>query len=139
MPTAPAVRATVNDALDQLPTLGGGSAAEASGPSSELVAVLRAAEKEAGALGDQYISTEHLLLALSEEKGGAGQALRGVGANHERLLAALADVRGSQRVTDQDPEGKFQALERYGRDLTEGRRAGQARPGHRARRRRSAA
>ncbi len=125
---APVVRATVNDALDQLPTLGGGSAAEPSGPSSELVAVLRAAEKEAGSLGDQYISTEHLLLALSEDKGGAGQALRGVGANHERLLAALAEVRGSHRVTDQNPEDKYQALERYGRDLTKAAEQGKLDP-----------
>ncbi len=125
---AGAIRATVNDALDQLPTLGGGSATEPSGPSSELVAVLRAAEKEAGSLGDQYISTEHLLLALSEEKGGAGQALRGVGANHERLLAALAEVRGSHRVTDQSPEDKYQALERYGRDLTQAAEQGKLDP-----------
>ncbi len=122
------IRATVNDVLDQLPTLGAGSSADSSGPSSELVGVLRAAEKEAGALGDQYISTEHLLLALSEEKGGAGQALRGVGADHERLLSALADVRGSHRVTDQNPEDKYQALERYGRDLTKAAEQGKLDP-----------
>ena len=123
-----AIRATVNDALDQLPTLGGSGSSADSGPSSEFVAVLRAAEKEAGALGDQYISTEHLLLALSEEKGGAGQALRGVGADHERLLSALADVRGSHRVTDQNPEDKYQALERYGRDLTKAAEQGKLDP-----------
>jgi ATP-dependent Clp protease ATP-binding subunit ClpB len=120
------IRATVNDALDQLPTLGAGT--ESSGPSSELTGVLRAAEKEAGALGDQYISTEHLLLALSEEQTGAGQALRGVGADHERLLSALSDVRGSHRVTDQNPEDKYQALERYGRDLTQAAEQGNLDP-----------
>src|SRR5271168_844751 len=120
------IRATVNDALDQLPTLAAGT--EPSGPSTELASVLRAAEKEAGSLGDQYISTEHLLLALSDDKGGAGQALRGVGANHDRLLAALAEVRGSHRVTDQSPEDKYQALERYGRDLTKAAEQGQLDP-----------
>ena len=81
--------------------------------------MLRAAEKQAGALKDEYISTEHLLLALAEAKTPAGEALRTAGADHEALLRALEDVRGSQRVTDQNPEDKYQALEKYGRDLTD--------------------
>jgi ATP-dependent Clp protease ATP-binding subunit ClpB len=80
---------------------------------------LRAAEKEARELSDEYISTEHLMLALSAHPGKAGDALRGAGAGRAELLKALAEVRGSHRVTDQNPEEKFQALQRYGRDLTD--------------------
>ena len=113
------VRANVEQALGALPVLGGGSQGDAlAQPGSELVAVLRAAEREAGKLGDQYASTEHLLLALADEKGPVGQALSAAGATHERLLQALAEVRGSHRVTDQNPEEKLEALERFGQDLT---------------------
>jgi ATP-dependent Clp protease ATP-binding subunit ClpB len=112
------IRAACNQALDELPTLGPGGSPDPQ-PSSELGAVLREAEREAGKLSDQYISTEHLLLALSAEKGPAGEALRGAGATRERLLEALAEVRGPHRVTDQSPEEKYQALERFGRDLTQ--------------------
>ncbi len=82
------------------------------------MAVLREAEKHAKDLADEYVSTEHLLLALAEDKGRAGQALRSVGASKEPLLQALAEVRGPHRVTDQSPEEKYQALERFGRDFT---------------------
>ncbi len=82
------------------------------------MAVLRDAEKQAKDLSDEYISTEHLLLALAEDKSRAGQALRAVGASRDRLLQALAEVRGPHRVTDQSPEEKYQALERFGRDFT---------------------
>ncbi|HEX3508965.1 MAG TPA: ATP-dependent chaperone ClpB [Candidatus Dormibacteraeota bacterium] len=71
------------------------------------------AEQEAEKLKDEYISTEHLLLALADHK-----ALKDAGANHDALLKALRQIRGSQRVTDQNPESKYQALEKYGRDLT---------------------
>jgi ATP-dependent Clp protease ATP-binding subunit ClpB len=114
---AGAVRAQVEDGLAALPVMAAGSPAPAT-PASELVAVIRAAEQETGGLGDQYVSTEHLLLALSAEKSDAGRALSSVGATHERLLQALSEVRGSHRVTDPSPEEKYQALERYGRDLT---------------------
>ena len=70
-------------------------------------------------LKDEYVSTEHLMLALARHPGNAGDALRSIGAVHEQLLKALTEVRGSHRVTDQNPEDKFQALERFGRDLTE--------------------
>src|SRR3977135_4094695 len=71
------------------------------------------AEHEAERLKDEYISTEHLVLALADHK-----ALKDVGATHDALLKALRQIRGSQRVTDQNPESKYQALEKYGRDLT---------------------
>jgi ATP-dependent Clp protease ATP-binding subunit ClpB len=119
--SASALRANVDDALDELPRL----AAEAEPTTApELLATLRAAEREMRDLKDEYISVEHLLLALAKDEGTAGRALRANGATHERLLQALADVRGSHRVTDQTPEEKIQALERYGRDLTEEARNG---------------
>src|SRR3981189_3292565 len=71
------------------------------------------AEHEAERLKDEYISTEHLVLALADHK-----ALKDMGATHDALLKALRQIRGSQRVTDQNPESKYQALEKYGRDLT---------------------
>ncbi|HXB63559.1 MAG TPA: AAA family ATPase [Solirubrobacteraceae bacterium] len=114
----PALRAETGRALDDLPRLGEGSSTEGGQPSSELVAVLRAAEKHAKDLADEYVSTEHLLLALSDDQSRAGQALRAVGASRDRLLQALAEVRGPHRVTDQSPEEKYQALERFGRDFT---------------------
>jgi ATP-dependent Clp protease ATP-binding subunit ClpB len=87
--------------------------------SARLGRVLQQAQKEAQSLGDEYVSTEHLLLATTEDQGYTGQALKRLGATHERVLNALKDVRGNQRVTDQNPEGKYQALEKYGRDLTD--------------------
>jgi ATP-dependent Clp protease ATP-binding subunit ClpB len=112
-----AVRGPLNAALDALPTLSGD--AEASGPASELVQVLRAAEKEMRSLQDEYLSTEHLLLALADHRSKAGDALRAAGATEDELLKALAEVRGSHRVTDQSPEDKINALEKFGRDLTD--------------------
>jgi len=87
--------------------------------SARLGRVLQQAQKEAQSLGDEYVSNEHLLLAMPEDQGYTGQALKRLGATHERVLNALKDVRGNQRVTDQNPEGKYQALDKYGRDLTE--------------------
>src|SRR5256885_12330179 len=87
--------------------------------SARLGRVLQQAQKEAQSLGDEYVSTEHLLLAMTEDQGYTGQALKRLGATHERVLNALKDVRGNQRVTDQNPEGKYQALDKYGRDVTD--------------------
>jgi ATP-dependent Clp protease ATP-binding subunit ClpB len=115
----PALRAETERALEELPRMSASTSPPATMPSSELTAVIQAAEGEAQALSDQYVSTEHLLLALSDEKGRAGAALRAVGASHGRLLQALAEVRGSHRVTDQAPEEKYEALERFGQDLTQ--------------------
>ena len=105
------------------------SGAHQSNPSPQLGQTLQAAEREAEALRDDYISTEHLLLALSEDtRGAAGRILRERGLTREAILRALADVRGGQRVTDQNPEEKFQALEKYGRDLTQAARQGKLDP-----------
>jgi len=122
-----AVRATLNPALDALPRLTS-TGAEPTGGSNELVAILRAAEDEMRNLGDSYISTEHLALALAASQGTAGEVLRSTGANHDALLQALQEVRGSHKVTDQSPEDKFRALEKYGRDLTEAAAQGKLDP-----------
>src|SRR5690242_9394371 len=96
----------------------------------ELNDVLTRAADEALAFKDDFVSTEHLLLAIADIKGKseAASALRNVGATKENILKVLASVRGSQRVTDQNPEGKYQALERYGRELTEIARKGKLDP-----------
>src|SRR5512132_789432 len=90
---ARALRADVNAALDALPTLSGGGG-EAAGASSELVRVLREAEEEMRDLKDEYVSTEHLLLALAEHQSRAGAALRAAGATQDALAKASAEVRG---------------------------------------------
>ena len=125
------VREATGAALDGLPRLTGDSrpgTAELAAGSGELVQVLRTAENEARALSDDYVSTEHLLLALAAHPGRAGEALRSSGATREELLKAVAEVRGPHRVTDQAPEEKFQALERFGRDLTEAAAQGKLDP-----------
>jgi len=97
--------------------------------SRELSAVLDRADKVAKDLNDAYVSTEHLLLALAEEKGAtARQLLNAAGVNQGDLLEALTAVRGAHRVTDQEPEQKYQALERFTRDLTEVARTGKLDP-----------
>jgi ATP-dependent Clp protease ATP-binding subunit ClpB len=110
------LRGEVNGALDALPTMTAGG--EAAGPSSELVRVLREGEEEMRALKDEYVSTEHLLLALAGHPSRTGDALRGAGATTDALAKAIAEVRGPHRVTDQSAEDKYQALEKFGRDLT---------------------
>src|SRR5829696_3517412 len=106
------IRRVVNAALDDLPTITAGAREPAN--ARELLDVLRGAEREAGKLRDEYISTEHLLLALSEAPGAAGDALP----KTDLLRDAVAEVRGSHRVTSENPEDTFEALEKFGRDLT---------------------
>jgi ATP-dependent Clp protease ATP-binding subunit ClpB len=97
--------------------------------SPRLKVVLDAAWGEAERLKDDYCSTEHLLVALAQEKdGAAARLLRKAGVTPDALYRALVEVRGSQRVTDQNPEAKYQALERYSRDLTELARKGKLDP-----------
>jgi len=116
----------VNSAIQKLPKVQGGAQP---GLSSALQKVLEQGFKEADNFKDDYVSTEHLLLALAKQKGDAVQtALAALGATHEAILKALAEVRGSQRVTDQNPEGKFQALEKYAKDLTDLARRGKLDP-----------
>ncbi|HJP84460.1 MAG TPA: ATP-dependent chaperone ClpB [Gemmatimonadaceae bacterium] len=97
--------------------------------SREINQVFDKAEADARDLGDEFVSTEHFLLALSDVKGTESRnLLRNVGADHDALLAALEQVRGSHRVTDQTPENQYQALQRYTRDLTEAARKGKLDP-----------
>jgi ATP-dependent Clp protease ATP-binding subunit ClpB len=90
--------------------------------------LVRRAEDEAKRLGDEYVSTEHLLIAASESGGEAQRILESAGASKEQILGALQKVRGGQRVTSQNPEGTYQALEKYGRDLTRDARDGKLDP-----------
>ncbi len=96
--------------------------------SQDLARVLDAAQAEAARMKDEFTSTEHLLIALTEDKGPVGQLLARHHITRDAIYRVLAQVRGSQRVTDPNPEGKYQALERYGRDLTELARAGKLDP-----------
>ncbi|HWW97052.1 MAG TPA: ATP-dependent chaperone ClpB [Edaphobacter sp.] len=116
----------VNAAIAKLPKVQGGGQP---GMSAALQKVLEQGFKEAENFKDDYVSTEHLLLALSKAKNDPVQlALAALGGTHEAILKALSAVRGSQRVTDQTPEGKFQALEKYAKDLTDLARRGKLDP-----------
>jgi ATP-dependent Clp protease ATP-binding subunit ClpB len=84
-----------------------------------LVKLVDAAESEAKKLKDEFVSVEHLLLAMTDDTGPAGKTLKEFGVTRDRLMAALKEVRGNQRVTTQNPEETYQALEKYGRDLTQ--------------------
>ena len=94
----------------------------------ELTNALEAAEGEMTVMKDEYLSAEHYLLALMRTKTAAAKLLTEVGITRDKLMQALVQVRGSQRVTDQNPEGKYQTLEKYGRDLTELARRGKIDP-----------
>ena len=121
----PLVDERVTEVLEARPRVSGGADATMA---QDLNQALDEADAQARALGDEYVSTEHLLLGLTEEKGDAGRILREAGATQERVLEALASVRGSHRVVDQNPEDKYQALERYSRDLTALARQGRLDP-----------
>ena len=118
---------SVKALLAKLPRVQGGNQA---GMSARLRKVLATAEEETSNLKDEFTSTEHLLVGLVSEGGRspAAELLKTSGVTKNAVLAALVQVRGSQRVTDQNPEGKYQALERYGRDLTEAARKGKLDP-----------
>ena len=119
--------AGLNAAIVKLPKVQGSNAQP--GLAVALTKVLEQAFKEAENFKDEFVSTEHLLLALAEEKNGVvAGALKTFGATHDAILKALSAVRGSTRVTDQTPEGKFQALEKYAKDLTELARRGKLDP-----------
>jgi ATP-dependent Clp protease ATP-binding subunit ClpB len=121
------LRSETEREIDRFPKQSGGGAEPTL--SRELSRVLDRAEQEAKELGDAYVSTEHLLLALAEEKGTtARQLLSAGGVDRAQLLAALEGVRGAHRVTDQEPESKYQALQRFTRDLTDLARKGKLDP-----------
>jgi ATP-dependent Clp protease ATP-binding subunit ClpB len=116
------LRDTVDEALDAKPKVYAEGVQV--GLSPAMARVLEAAGREAEQLTDEYISTEHILLAMLQGEGPVHRVLTEAGLTREGVLAALAEVRGSHRVTSQNPEETFQALERFGRDLTEQARKG---------------
>jgi ATP-dependent Clp protease ATP-binding subunit ClpB len=127
--TPKTVRDQVDHALDRIPRVyaqGQQTADLRISPTTGKL--LEAAAGEAEALTDEYISTEHLLLAMLDVESAASKVLLDAQLTRDGVLAALAEVRGRQRVTDQNPEEKYQALERYGRDLTEQARRGKLDP-----------
>jgi ATP-dependent Clp protease ATP-binding subunit ClpB len=114
-----AFRKRVDETISHLPRLSGPNAESAQVTvAPELSRIMTAAESEANALQDDYVSVEHVLLAMSQASGAVGKLFRDAGLSKDKLLAALRDVRGNQRVTSKDPEGTYKSLERYGRDLT---------------------
>ena len=123
-----AVLNEVYRAIETLPKVSGGGVAQTT-ISQAANQLLERAFKEADNFKDDYVSTEHLLLAATQAKRDAAQEiLARHGATHDAILKALTAVRGSQKVTDQNPEAKYQALERYARDLTEQARRGKLDP-----------
>jgi ATP-dependent Clp protease ATP-binding subunit ClpB len=105
-----------------------GATASAPETARPLIAALAAATKRASEMGDEYVSTEHLLVGLAAEGGDAARVLRDAGASPEALLSSFEKVRGHARVTSPDPEGTYQALEKYGIDLTRSAREGKLDP-----------
>ncbi|HUG36556.1 MAG TPA: ATP-dependent chaperone ClpB, partial [Candidatus Limnocylindrales bacterium] len=117
---------TLEAELGKLPTVRGGSGQYVGERTRVLV---ERAQKEAERLKDEYVSTEHLLLAATQDRdGAAGRILAASGVTAESIYKALVEVRGNQRVTDQNPEDKYQALQRYARDLTDLARRGKLEP-----------
>src|SRR6476469_9394976 len=124
------VLSQLTERIARLPKVSGGGVVDAR-LSASAQKILDQAFKEADKFKDEYVSTEHLLLAIAEDKDKANEAqqvLAQAGVTYDGILKALTTIRGSQRVTDQNPEGKFQALERYARDLTELARRGKLDP-----------
>src|SRR3989338_3888788 len=111
------ILAKTQDAVESLPQVSG---SQGQYISNDLNEILNKAIVEAGRLKDEYVSTEHILIALADKKQStAGRILFERGVNKDDIFAALKDIRGSQRITDQNPEEKYQALERYSKDLVE--------------------
>ncbi len=122
------VKSTVKGLLDKIPSISGGGSGQ-SYLSPRLKAILDASFKEASQMRDDFVSMEHLLILMADQKGDPlAQALGSLGITREALLKALVDIRGSQRVTDPNPEEKYQPLEKYARDLTELARSGKLDP-----------
>jgi ATP-dependent Clp protease ATP-binding subunit ClpB len=120
------LRGRLTQEIERRPRIEGGNYDQRIG--NELRATIDAAEKEMAKLKDEFLSAEHYLLALADSKGAAAKLLKELGVTRDKLMQALQQVRGSQRVTDQNPEGKYQTLEKYGRDLTELARKGKIDP-----------
>jgi ATP-dependent Clp protease ATP-binding subunit ClpB len=124
-----ALKLKVDSELAKIPRVTGGGADSGQVYATQrLGRVLARAEQEAGKLKDEYVSVEHVLIAMLDEPGAAGKILREAGVTHDKLMGVLKKIRGGQRVTSSNPEATYQALERYGRDLTQLARAGKLDP-----------
>jgi len=121
------IRVKVLSLIEKLPKVSGTTSANIY-LSNGLQKVFDEAQKEASRLKDEFLSIEHILLALSEESGETGRLLKSQGVTKDNILSALKDIRGSQRVTSQDPEETYQALRKYGRDLNQLARQGKLDP-----------
>ncbi len=120
-----ALGGAITPAIEKLPKVSGGEVFLG----GRIKNILDKAQKEADRLKDEYVSTEHLLLGIaSDKKGEAGRAMAQMGVTPDALYRAMQEIRGNQRVSDDNPEGRYQALERYGRDLTELARRGKLDP-----------
>jgi len=126
--SAGALETAVSDELKQAPKVSGNNGLGVPVPSQRFVRCIDAAEKIAAKMEDSFTTTEHLLIALTEDKGAAGKVLSMAGVTHARLEQAYDELRGDTRVTDQDAKTEFDALEHYGRNLTEAARAGKLDP-----------
>jgi ATP-dependent Clp protease ATP-binding subunit ClpB len=122
-----ALAAQVRAELDRMPRVHG-VALDQLYVTPRLKRILDEALRQAQQLKDDYVSTEHLLAPMVDDQGAAGRILKAAGVTRDRLYQAMREVRGNQRVTDQNPENKYQALERYGRDLTDMARRGKLDP-----------
>ncbi|MBT3152253.1 ATP-dependent chaperone ClpB [Streptomyces sp. CHD11] len=122
-----AVRAGAERVLAGLPSVTGSTVAPPQ-PNRELLAVIADAQSRARELGDEYLSTEHLLIGIAAKGGASGEILSGQGATAKKLQAAFQKTRGARRVTTADPEGQYKALEKFGTDLTASAREGRLDP-----------
>ncbi len=122
-----AARRRVDEAIAKRPRVSGATVRDAQ-LAPEAFRLLAQADTEREALTDEYLSTEHILLAMTDVPGGVGDMVRGLGATREAVLDALKQVRGSHRVTSDNPEEQYEALEKYGRDLTDAARKGKIDP-----------
>ncbi|MGQ0825104.1 MAG: ATP-dependent chaperone ClpB [Actinomycetota bacterium] len=120
-------RNRVDEALEKRPRVSGATVRDAQ-LAAEAYRLLEEADKERTGLDDEFLSTEHVLLAMTNVPGGVGDLVRSLGVGHDDVLEALRQVRGSHRVTSDSPEDQYQALEKYGRDLTEAARKGKIDP-----------
>src|SRR5258708_780115 len=115
-----ALRARIEQELHKLPKVSGPAASpDQVYVTTRLTKVVTAAEEESKRMKDEYVSVEHVLLSLTDDKGAAGRLLKEFGLTRDRLMRALQEVRGSQRVTNTNPEATYEALQKYGRDITQ--------------------
>ena len=120
------IKKKIEDLINKHPKVVGSTAQIYMG--AELTNILNNAFSEAEKLKDQYVSTEHILIAMAQSSGTVGKIFKEEGITKDKIYKILVDIRGNQRVTDQNPEDKYQALERYGKDVTELARKGNLDP-----------